>query len=176
MMILRRDLNKNSWTKLHLVPLVGSVTPESCGGSGAGSRAVYVHLLPGVVDALPDACFAATCGDRFTVLKCLGEPRVAQYNGLITEPAQMGTRHGDCHRCGCCVWIAGQVEVIAVKGQPFHQVTHTFSLKTADICVAHLAVVLPVPRRNTFQHGLVDGEDLSIAFLKGHAICCGYSL
>jgi len=130
-----------------------------------------VHLLPGVVDSLPDACFAATCGDRFTVLNFLGEPRVAQYNGLITEPAQMGTRHGDCHRCGCCVGFAGQVEVVAVKGKPFHQVTHTFSLKTADICVAYAAVVLPISRRNAFQHGLVDGEDLSIAFLKGHAIC-----
>ena len=49
-----------------------------------------MHLLPAGVDALPDAGFAATGRDRFTVVQFLAEPGVAEHNGVITEPAQMG--------------------------------------------------------------------------------------
>ena len=135
-----------------------------------------MHLLPDVVDALPDPCFAATCRDGFPVVQFLGEPGVAEHNGVITEPAQMGARHGHGHRSGSGVGVAGQVEVVAVKGQSFHQVPFTFSLKAADIGAAHLAVVLPVARRNAFQHGLVDGENLVIALLKRHAVGSGVGL
>ena len=137
---------------------------------------MHVHLLPGVVNALPDTRFAAARGDRFTALQCLGQPCVAEYNGVIIEPAQMGARHGDCDLSGSVVgFFAGQVEVITVKGKSLHQVAHTLSFKTADICTANLAVVLPISRCNAFQHGLVDGEDLLIAFLKNQAEFCSFS-
>ena len=135
-----------------------------------------MHLLPAVVDALPDAGFTATGRDGFPVVQFLGEPGVAEYNGVITEPAQMGARHGDCDPSGSVVgFFAGQVEVITVKGKSLHQVAHTLSFKTADICTANLAVVLPISRCNAFQHGLIDGEDLLIAFLKNQADFCSFS-
>ena len=135
-----------------------------------------MHLLPAVVDALPDPCFAATRGDRFAVLQFLGEPGVAEHNGVITEPAQMGAGHGDGHRGGSGVGLARQVEVVAVKGQSLHQVALAFGLKAADIRAAHLAVVLPVTSSNALEHGLVDGEDLLIAVLESHAEQNGVSL
>ena len=135
-----------------------------------------MHLLPAVVDALPDACFTATGRDGFPVVQFLGETGVAEYNGVITEPAQMGARHGHGHRSGSGVGVARQVEVVAVKGKSFHQVPLTFSLKAADIGATHLAVVLPIARRNAVQHGLVDGENFLIALLKRHAVGSGVGL
>ena len=135
-----------------------------------------MHLLPDVVDALPDAGFTATGRDWFPFVQFLGEPGVAEYNRVITEPAQMGARHGHGHRSGSGVGFTSQVEVVAVKGKSLHQMPLTFSLKAADIGAAHLAVVLPVARRNALQHGLVDGENLLIALLKRHAVRSGVGL
>ena len=135
-----------------------------------------MHLLPDVVDPLPDPGFAATCGDRFAVLQFLGEAGVTEHNGVITEPAQMGARHGDRDRSGGGVGLAGQVEVVAVKGKALYQVPFTFGLKAADISAANMAVMLPVTSGDALEHGLVDGEDLLIALLESHAELNGVNL
>jgi len=44
---------------------------------------MHVHLFPATVQPLPDPGFAAARGDRITVLKSLGEARVAEGHGIV---------------------------------------------------------------------------------------------
>lgn len=62
------------------------------------SAAMDVHLLPTAVGALPDAGFAAAGCDRFPASEPLGEAGVAEYDGVIAEPAQVRAGHRHRHR------------------------------------------------------------------------------
>ena len=66
--------------------------------------------------------------------------------------------------------MAWQLEVITVKRKTLDQMPLTLGFKAADFRAAHLAVMLPVPNGDAFQHGLVDGEDLLITLRDSHAV------
>ena len=129
-----------------------------------------MHLLPVGVAVVPNACLATSRCDGFAVNEFLRQTRVADNNRVIAQPAQMGTNHGHGHRRWCANFaVAGQIKVVTVKSQAFHQVAFAFGFKATDVAAAELGVLLPIALGDTVEHGLINGKDLLIALRQGHA-------
>ena len=129
-----------------------------------------MHLLPVGVDVVPDACLATRCCDGCAVHESLRQTRIAENHRVIAEPAQMGPGHGYGHRrWRAGLSMTGQIKVVTMKSEAFHQVAFTFWFKATDIVAAEPGVLLPIALGDTVEHGLVDGKDLLIALRQGHA-------
>ena len=120
-----------------------------------------MHQAPALLAALPEPGFAAGGCHRLPLNPVLRQARVAENDGILTEPAQMGPHHRDRdRRCGAgCLWGVLIGKVKAMEGQAFHQMAGGFRLKAGEIVVAEIPVRIPAAMGHMLEQLLVEGDD-----------------
>ena len=127
-----------------------------------------MHLLPVAIQLLPDPCFAAAGCHGISFHQLLREARIANHDGIVTQPPQVWTRHGHIHRRCRLAGVSGKFEVVTMERQTFHEMPFALCFKAADVVGADSRVGRPIPGGTPGEQALMGFRDLKIAPAKSH--------